>query len=96
MKPKPFMSLISVILPVPWVLKWFSTSALVAAVKSGQRCQAMWMGERVGVEQHGRNETRRGRQAERRLRVRGCGMVWCVVEDDEEIIGGQERDRNRK
>ena len=30
MKPKPFMSLISVISPVPWVWKWPSTSALVA------------------------------------------------------------------
>ena len=30
MNPKPFMSLISVISPVPWVLKWASTSALVA------------------------------------------------------------------
>ena len=28
--PKPFMSLISVISPVPWVLKWASTSAFVA------------------------------------------------------------------
>jgi len=30
MNPKPFMSLISVISPVPWVLKCDSTSALVA------------------------------------------------------------------
>ena len=30
MNPKPFMSLISVISPVPWVAKWVSTSALVA------------------------------------------------------------------
>jgi hypothetical protein len=30
MKPKPFMSLISTISPVPWVAKWASTSALVA------------------------------------------------------------------
>jgi hypothetical protein len=30
MKPKPFMSLISVISPVPWVAKCASTSALVA------------------------------------------------------------------
>lgn len=36
MKPKPFMSLISVISPVPWVLKWFSTSALVATVHAVQ------------------------------------------------------------
>ena len=28
-KPKPFISLISVISPVPWVAKWASTSALV-------------------------------------------------------------------
>ena len=31
MKPKPFMSLTSMISPVPWELKWFSMSALVAA-----------------------------------------------------------------
>lgn len=30
MKPKPFMSLISVMSPVPWDAKWASTSALVA------------------------------------------------------------------
>lgn len=30
MKPKPFINLISVISPVPWVEKWPSTSALVA------------------------------------------------------------------
>jgi hypothetical protein len=29
-KPNPFINLISVISPVPWVLKWASTSALVA------------------------------------------------------------------
>ena len=40
MKPKPFMSLISMISPVPWVLKWFSTSALVARfTRSSQLCQ---------------------------------------------------------
>jgi hypothetical protein len=35
-KPNPFISLISVISPVPWVLKWFSTSALVATVHGVQ------------------------------------------------------------
>ncbi len=30
MKPKPFMSLTSVILPVPWLLKWSSMSCFVA------------------------------------------------------------------
>lgn len=30
MKPKPFISLTSVMSPVPWVAKWASTSALVA------------------------------------------------------------------
>lgn len=30
MKPKPFISLISVILPVPWLLKWSSMSCFVA------------------------------------------------------------------
>jgi hypothetical protein len=34
MKPKPFMSLISLIVPVPWVAKWASTSALVAIGRS--------------------------------------------------------------
>jgi hypothetical protein len=37
------INLISVISPVPWVLKWFSTSALVATARSGQRCQ-VWTG----------------------------------------------------
>jgi hypothetical protein len=32
-KPKPFMSLISVISPVPWLAKWFSTSAFVARAR---------------------------------------------------------------
>lgn len=34
MKPNPFMSLISVISPVPCDLKWVSTSALVADFRS--------------------------------------------------------------
>lgn len=34
MKPKPFISLISVILPDPWVLKCSSTSCLVTAIHS--------------------------------------------------------------
>jgi hypothetical protein len=34
MKPNPFMSLISVISPVPWLAKWASTSALVAVDRS--------------------------------------------------------------
>src|SRR5271170_2033971 len=42
MKPNPFMSLISVILPVPCVLKWSSISCLVA--KIGRR-------ERVSLDQ---------------------------------------------
>lgn len=33
MKPKPFISLISVISPVPWVAKWASTSCLVATAR---------------------------------------------------------------
>lgn len=37
MKPKPFMSLISVISPVPWVAKCCSTSALVTAPVASQR-----------------------------------------------------------
>lgn len=52
MKPKPFMSLISVISPVPWVAKWASTSALVAAVvgllvsdahHSRKKSDSIWM-----------------------------------------------------
>lgn len=39
MNPNPFMSLISVISPVPCVLKWASTSALVAVVDQ----QESWM-----------------------------------------------------
>lgn len=40
MKPKPFMSLISVILPVPWAPKWLATSSLVAAVMSERLARA--------------------------------------------------------
>lgn len=46
MKPKPFMSLISVISPVPWVLKWFSTSALVATVHAVQSANSVELSER--------------------------------------------------
>lgn len=42
-----YINLISVISPVPWVLKWFSTSALVAVSESGQRCQVTGMCERA-------------------------------------------------
>lgn len=45
MKPKPFMSLISVISPVPWVLKWFSTSALVATVHAVQSANSVELSE---------------------------------------------------
>jgi hypothetical protein len=45
MKPKPFISLISVISPVPWVLKWFSTSALVATVHAVQSANAVELSE---------------------------------------------------
>jgi hypothetical protein len=37
MKPNPFMSLISVILPVPCVLKWSSISCLVAKIRRRER-----------------------------------------------------------
>jgi hypothetical protein len=45
MKPKPFISLISVISPVPWVLKWFSTSALVATVHEVQSANSVELSE---------------------------------------------------
>lgn len=37
MKPKPFISLMSVILPDPWVLKWSSTSCLVTGSRLNRK-----------------------------------------------------------
>lgn len=59
MKPKPFMSLISVISPVPWVAKWASTSALVAV-------------ERVGSQRYGPAEQGKARKSAPWIATRCC------------------------
>ena len=55
MKPKPFMSLTSVISPVPWVEKWFSISALVTTgpSESSQSVSGCFSREQVDVTQDG-------------------------------------------
>lgn len=67
MNPKPFMSLISVMSPVPWDAKWASTSALVAR----DEVRGLNGGERA----------RRGsRQVEaQRARRLGWGAYHCAA-----------------
>jgi len=99
MKPKPFMSLISVISPVPWALKWVSTSDLVALF-SGTRESAGDMGFTIMGQRGGRrqDQTRHGGSDER-AHHSGGGCLdkggWTRPRSFSRMRGGTARGRRR-
>ena len=83
MKPKPFMSLISVISPVPWVAKWPSTSALVA-VGTGVASQR-------GAKSPGKRTRNKAASSSGRPRNHRCFVRGPKILDQKALGGSGER-----